>query len=158
MRAGCLSKVLQGYGSRSGVMCHSGPSVRPSIHTNFLQTRSQHRIQDRMVVKSFRRPVRGGCCSFRVLAVHTCCYISSSAVIYIQSSGSATRTKGVQRSAPWPNRAVYSFSHFPFPDLVVDLGDGSLTAPALHQLVDGALAVTFEFVQVLVKDLTRTQR
>lgn len=49
------------------------------------------------------------------------------------------------------------FPH-PFLFLVVDLGDGSFAATALHQLVDGAFAVTLELVQVLVEDLTRTQR
>lgn len=42
--------------------------------------------------------------------------------------------------------------------LVVDLSDGSFAASTLHQLRDGALAVTFELVQVLVEDLTGTQR
>lgn len=49
---------------------------------------------------------------------------------------------------------IPSFFH---PDLVVDLGDGSFAAPALHQLVDGAFAVALEFVQVLVEDLAGAQ-
>lgn len=42
--------------------------------------------------------------------------------------------------------------------LVVDLCDGSFAATTLHQLVDGALAVPLELVQVLVEDLAGTQR
>lgn len=55
---------------------------------------------------------------------------------------------------------VYSVFLFSFlsPDLVVDLGDGSFSTATLHQLVDGALAVTLEFVQVLVENLTGSQR
>lgn len=49
------------------------------------------------------------------------------------------------------------FFPLPFPNLVVDLGDSAFAAPTLHQLVDGALAVTLELVQVLVEDLTGTQ-
>lgn len=44
-----------------------------------------------------------------------------------------------------------------FQTLVVDLGDSTFAPPTLYQLVDRALTVTLELVQVLVEDFTRTQ-
>ena len=106
----------------------------------------------------FKRPTDQSKC---LSEYHGCRCFFTSSVIYIQShvNGHLSRnlTNRVQRSTPWQNSGIQSFSPFLFSDLVVDLGDSTFTAPTLNQLVDRALAVTLEFVQVLVKDLTGTQ-
>lgn len=46
---------------------------------------------------------------------------------------------------------------FLFPDLVVNLGDGSFSAATLRQLIDRAFAISLELVQVFVEDLAGAQ-
>lgn len=46
---------------------------------------------------------------------------------------------------------------FLFPDLVVNLGDGSFPAATLRQLIDRAFAISLELVQVFVEDLAGAQ-
>lgn len=49
------------------------------------------------------------------------------------------------------------FFFFLFPDLVVNLGDGSFPAATLRQLIDRAFAISLELVQVFVEDLAGAQ-
>lgn len=86
-------------------MYHSGLSIHPSIPTVLLPD------QDKQVGKSFTRPVRGECGILQNgVAVHTCNYMSSSAVTYILSNINghhlSTWTKGVQRSTPRQNLGI----------------------------------------------------
>lgn len=88
--------------------------------------------------------------------------MSSPAVIYILSNVNGhcprTWTKGVKEIYTTAEfKCLVFFFFFPFPILVVDLGDSSFAAPTFDQLVDGALAVALEFIQVLVEDLAGTQ-
>lgn len=54
-------------------------------------------------------------------------------------------------------RFKVGFFLFLFPDLVVNLGDGSFPAATLRQLIDRAFAISLELVQVFVEDLAGAQ-
>lgn len=71
---------------RYGTMCHSGPSIH--LLTNPYcpyQLMGSNTIQDKQL-KQLYKPIGGECCILQSgMAVHTCCYMSSPAVIYILS-------------------------------------------------------------------------
>ncbi len=89
-----------------------------------------------------------------LLHVHFSHYLHSLQCQWFQFEDLDKRCSEIYTTAEFRYLTFLSYS---LTSLVVDLGDGPFAAPSLHQLVDGALAVTLEFVQVLVEDFAGTQ-